>query len=99
MHGGHTRLSISRYQLPLTLAYAITDYKAQGATFKRAIVDLTPPPSGGIDANSPYVMLSRVMSLDGLMILGDFPDDVLRRPIDADVWRELHRQMQNRMNA
>ena len=56
-------------QYPLRPAYAITIHKSQGKTFERVIVDL----GGGAFAHGQtYVALSRLVSLDGL---------VLRRPL------------------
>ncbi|TDL19354.1 hypothetical protein BD410DRAFT_727336 [Rickenella mellea] len=49
-------------------AFALTDYKAQGKTMQRVIVDL----ESCRGSQSPYVMLSRATSLDGLLILRPF---------------------------
>lgn len=62
-------------QLPFRLAWAITIHKSQGQTLERAVVDL----SGGTFADGQlYVALSRLTSIDGL---------VLTRPI---VPKDLH---------
>lgn len=66
-------ISINRMQIPLTPAFAVTDYKVQGATFKTAILDL----QRGQFANnvshksfcSTYVQLSRLQSLEGVQLL------------------------------
>ncbi|KAJ7070381.1 hypothetical protein B0H15DRAFT_765219, partial [Mycena belliarum] len=47
----------------------ITAHKSQGKTLKHAVVNLRE--CSGTEA--PYVMLSRVTSLDGLLILKSFP--------------------------
>ncbi|OJT07430.1 ATP-dependent DNA helicase PIF1 [Trametes pubescens] len=60
--------TVSRLQLPLVPAYAYTDYKSQGKSLTRAIVDLASAHS----LQGVYVMLSRVRSLEGLMILRPF---------------------------
>jgi hypothetical protein len=62
-----------RVQLPLTPAFAFTDYKCQGWTLGKVIVDLTA--KGG--NNSAYVMLSRVQRLEDLLILRPFKESVL----------------------
>jgi ATP-dependent exoDNAse (exonuclease V) alpha subunit len=52
-------------QYPLRPAYAITIHKSQGKTFDRVIVDL----GGGAFAHGQtYVALSRLVSLDGLVL-------------------------------
>jgi hypothetical protein len=38
--------TVHRRQLPITAAYAFTDYKAQGQTLEPVIVDMGNPPSG-----------------------------------------------------
>ena len=54
----------------------MTDYKAEGCTFPRILVDLQNMSPAG-----PYVTLSRVKSKDGLVILRDFPLGSLNQPI------------------
>lgn len=52
-------------QLPMRLAWAITIHKAQGQTLDRAIVDIR----GGVFSDGQlYVALSRVRSMDGLVL-------------------------------
>ncbi|KAG2135279.1 hypothetical protein DEU56DRAFT_718472, partial [Suillus clintonianus] len=46
----------------------MTTHKAQGQTLQHIVVDL----AGCIGTESPYVMLSRVTSLEGLLILRPF---------------------------
>jgi ATP-dependent exoDNAse (exonuclease V) alpha subunit len=66
-HTGESRV-ITRQQLPLDAAYAITDYKSQGKTLKHVIVDI----QSSRMIQSIYVMLSRATSLDGIVILRPF---------------------------
>ena len=49
----------------------MTDYKAQGKTLNRAIIDIESCRS----LQSLYVMLSRVKSLNGLLILRPFKNE------------------------
>ncbi|KAF8440511.1 hypothetical protein L210DRAFT_3480021 [Boletus edulis BED1] len=56
--------SVRRRQLPITPAYAITDYKSQGQTFPAVIVDIATPPTGGLNLFNLYVSLSRARSRD-----------------------------------
>jgi hypothetical protein len=60
-------------QLPLTPAFAFTDYKCQGRTLEKAVVDL----SDDGTSNGVYVMLSRVQRLEDLLILRPFKESTL----------------------
>ncbi len=54
---------------PLKLAWAITVHKSQGLTFKKAIIDV----SRAFAPGQIYVALSRLVSLDGLVLTGQVP--------------------------
>ena len=88
--GSLQRMNVTRHQLPLTLSYAITDYKAQGRSLTHAFLDLKAPP-GKRDANSFYVMLSRLTSLSGLRLLRDFDPIKLMVPLPLPLAAELDR--------
>lgn len=81
----HTQ-TVTRKQLPLLPAYSYTDFKSQGRTLERAIVDLSTARGQGV-----YVMLSRVKSLEGLAILRWFPSTKVFQRLPEDMRRELDR--------
>ena len=54
-----SKITVNRTQLPLTLAYAFTDYRSQGQTLDPVIVDIGPPPYGHLTPFNIYIALSR----------------------------------------
>jgi hypothetical protein len=64
-------------QFPISLAYAITDFKCQGSTYKDGIICDLQKPSGNAPTASPYVQLSRATSLDRVFILRPFDEKEL----------------------
>lgn len=56
-------------QYPLKLAWAVTVHKSQGLTFEKAILDL----SNAFAQGQVYVALSRLTSLDGLVLSSKIP--------------------------
>ncbi|KIL55389.1 hypothetical protein M378DRAFT_90953 [Amanita muscaria Koide BX008] len=69
-------VTVTRRQIPLTPAYAFTDYRAQGQTLKHVIVDLGRPPSGRLTPFNAYVALSRSSGRDTIRLLRDFDEQL-----------------------
>ena len=86
--------AVTYFQFPVTLAYAITDYKCQGQTFTWVVVDLKKPSGGYSPTSSPYVQLSRAKTRDRLSILRPFDPAELQSPLSKDLLAELEWQAQ-----
>ena len=86
--------TITYFQFPATLAYAITDYKCQGQTFTWVIVDLKKPSRALLPSSSPYVQLSRAKTLARLSILRPFDPAELRSDLSKHLLAELEWQTQ-----
>jgi hypothetical protein len=76
-------------QFPVTLAFAITDYKCQGKTYNSVVLDLAKPRTGNSPPASPYVQLSRARSLDNVVLLRPFDVAELRTPLSDELIAEL----------
>ena len=87
-HGAsHKRCTIERKQVPIEPGFAITVYKTQGKTMERVIVDL----ASCSGTEQPYVMISRAMSLDGLMVLRDFQAHQIKKRRSEELQKEFSR--------
>ena len=74
-----SKITVNRTQLPLTLAYAFTDYRSQGQTLDPVIVDIGPPPYGHLTPFNIYVALSRGTGRDSIRLLREFDTSLLQR--------------------
>ena len=83
------RRKATLYQFPVTLAYAITDYKCQSLTFEQVVVDLKRPSTGFAPAASAYVQLSRCRALDRLSIIRPFDPSELTTKFSRELSDEL----------
>src|SRR6266496_4876519 len=92
-NGGRGK-AVTYFQFPITLAYAITDYKCQGQMFTWVIVDLKKLSGGYSPTSSPYVQLSHAKTHDHLSILRPFHPAELRSPLSKDLLAELEWQAQ-----
>jgi hypothetical protein len=85
-----SKLPFRRYQVPVTLGFAITDYKCQGSTFVNLILDLKFPTQRGLSEHKKWtsinVQLGRLRSLSGVW---------LREAITlADIQASPHKDLQ-----
>ncbi|KAK7027673.1 PIF1-like helicase-domain-containing protein [Favolaschia claudopus] len=81
------QFSISRVQLPLLPSYAYTDYKSQGRSLKKAILDL----NGCFSLQSVYVMLSRATSLQSFAVLRPFKPTTMTNRLGEEFRAEFQR--------
>jgi ATP-dependent exoDNAse (exonuclease V) alpha subunit len=79
--------SISRNQLPLLPSYAYTDYKSQGRSLTKVILDL----NGCMSLQSVYVMLSRATSLRSIAILRSFKPRTMNSRLGEEFREEFAR--------
>jgi ATP-dependent exoDNAse (exonuclease V) alpha subunit len=92
-------IQVTRTQLPIVSAFAITTYKAQGLTMNKIVVDLQVS-LGTVQVASIYVPLSRVKRAQDVAILRPFDVKVLQirpsLPQDAELKRldEFNRKTQ-----
>jgi hypothetical protein len=73
------KITVNRIQLPLTLAYAFTDYRSQGQTLQPVMIDIGRPPYGHLTPFNIYVALSRGTSRDNIRLLRDFDETLLQQ--------------------
>ena len=67
----------SRTQFPLTMAYAITVHKSQSITVDKVVIDLS---ERDFQHGLSYVAVSRVKTLQGLMLESPFEHNTLYYP-------------------
>jgi ATP-dependent DNA helicase PIF1 len=79
---------LSRKQIPLRLAYAITIHKAQGATLDCALIDIG---TSTFEYGQAYVALSRVKNLDSLYIWDVEPTAFRAHPKVLQFYQALDR--------
>jgi len=81
---GKTVASVINF--PLSLAYATTIHKSQGATLDEIWVDL----SRLWEPGHAYVALSRLRTGDGLKLLGSSPRSIITDPSVTSFYQNLH---------
>ena len=73
------KLTVNRTQLPLTAAYAFTDYRSQGQTLEPVIIDIGRPPQGHLTPFNIYVALSRGTGRSNIRLLRDFDETLMQQ--------------------
>ncbi|TDH25221.1 helicase [Segetibacter sp. 3557_3] len=85
-------------QFPIRLAWAITIHKSQGLTFERAVIDA----GDSFAPGQVYVSLSRLVSLDGLVLLSRIPASSIstdQRVVDFSRKERTEEQLQELLEA
>jgi hypothetical protein len=80
--------TVQRRQFPMTLGYALTDYRSQGQTVAYVIIDIAKPPSGKLDLFNLYVALSRSHGRHSVWLLRDFDDEIFLTSHDHHLLQE-----------
>lgn len=88
---GDRKVRVTRTQLPVTPAYAFTDYRSQGQTIEYVIVDIGWPPSGGLTGFNAYVALSRSSGRETIRLLRDFNNKLFTQHPNEDLRMEDRR--------
>jgi hypothetical protein len=93
-----TEKSFFRIQIPLTSAFALSDYRVQSQGLKTFIPDLKKPPTGKLRLENLYVILSRAIDWENMAILRPFEDSILQsQPDEALIAYDEYLQMRNEM--
>ncbi|CAG8696211.1 1394_t:CDS:10 [Cetraspora pellucida] len=75
------------YPIKHPASFAFTDYKLQGRTLQKAIIDLT----SSNTCNGLYIMLSHIQRLNDLLILQPFNESILNMQIPPTLHAEFER--------
>lgn len=90
-------LNVKRTQFPFVPAYVITTYKAQRQTIPKAIIDLVLTPyASKFEIAAAYVPLSRVKTLENILIIQNFKfksismKPTLHQKLELDLFEKLN---------
>ena len=83
--------TVTRYQYPITAAYCFTDYRSQGQTIPRVIIDIASPPSGKLSLFNLYVALSRSSGRETIRLLREFDDEIFLEAHETELVLEDER--------
>ncbi|KAF8836129.1 hypothetical protein BDN67DRAFT_984167 [Paxillus ammoniavirescens] len=76
---------ITHHQLPLMTAYAFTDFKSQGQTIEKLIIDIGKTTSFNLTPFNAYVALSRSHGRDSIHLLQDFKNNLFTKHPSEDL--------------
>ncbi|KAG2032554.1 hypothetical protein BDR03DRAFT_873668, partial [Suillus americanus] len=79
------KIHVRHTQLPILPGWAFMNYKIQGSTMPKIVINLT----GAKSLQSMYVMLSRTGHLQDVAILRWFSSRMLHGSLQGDVWAEM----------
>jgi ATP-dependent DNA helicase PIF1 len=77
--------TLTRIQIPLIVAWAVTSHKIQGSTLDAAVMDI----ANCFELNQAYMIFSRVKSLDGVFLLSFDPNVIKPCPEALEFYRSL----------
>jgi ATP-dependent exoDNAse (exonuclease V) alpha subunit len=86
--------SLTRTQIPLTMAWGITIHKSQGLTLEKAVIELG---RADFSAGLSFVAISRVKTLKGLTFRTRFPHTRLQKPKETDSMKMLREDNERRL--
>ena len=88
---GKKTKTVTRLQYPITAAYCFTDYRSQGQTIPRVIIDIASPPSGKLSLFNLYVALSRSSGRETIRLLREFDDEIFLQAHEPELALEDER--------
>ena len=83
--------AMHRRQLPMTPAYVFTEYRAQGQTIRKVVVDIANTPNGEISLFNAYVALSRSRGRETIRLLRKYDPNLFKKELPHDLIREDER--------
>ncbi|KAL4077872.1 hypothetical protein J3A83DRAFT_4087001 [Scleroderma citrinum] len=72
----------------MTGAFAFTEYRSQGQTIPYVVVDITTPPTGGLNLFNLYVAFSRSSGRSTIRLLRNFDEELFKAPHTAELLAE-----------
>jgi len=85
------KVTVTRQQLPVTPAYAFTDYCSQAQTIEHCIIDLGTPLTGKLTPFNAYVALSHSRGRNTVRLLRDFNEHLFTHHPSEHLWIEDER--------